>query len=144
VEWGIYLVVVVVAVLAAGLGYAGGHVALRTERRRRPVAEAPPIGASFRLEHREASTWSVVNVGDRAGSHVTVLPFVDGLEQWPPQAVPGQVQTATSELLPTLRPKDAMSVWFSHYDVGLQVLVSWTTEDDVRMGPVRLSVPPPR
>ena len=141
-EWGTYLVVV--AVLAAGLGYAGGHAALRTERRRRPVAEAPPVGASFRLEHQDGLTWSLINVGDAPGAVVRVLPFVDGLEQWPPQAFAGQVQTATSKLLPTLSPKDAMSVWFSHYDVGLQVLVSWTTEDDVRMGPVRLAVPPPR
>jgi UPF0288 family protein (methanogenesis marker protein 3) len=68
---------------------------------------------------------------------------VDGLEQWPPHPVAGQLQTATSELLPTLGPNESMSVWFSRYEPGQRAIVSWTSEQDVRMGPVRLDVPPP-
>ncbi len=140
-EWGIYLLVV--AVLATGLGYVGGQVALRTERRRRMVVPDRPARASFRLEHVDGLTWALVNVGDAPGGLVRLLPFVDGLEQWPPQPLAGQLETATSELLPTIRPNESMSVWFSRYDPGQQAIVSWTAENDVRMGPVRLDVPPP-
>lgn len=140
-EWGIYLVG---AALAAGLGFAGGQLALLNDRRRRPVVPVEvATAAAFRLEHLDGHTWSLLNVGDAAGSLVRLLPFVDGLEQWPPQPVAGQVETATSELLPTLAPGESMSVWFSRYDPGLQVIVSWTAEDNVQMGPVRLDVPPP-
>jgi hypothetical protein len=142
VGWGFFLLVVVV--LAAGLGYAGGRVALRTGRRPAVVEPPPPRRASFRLEHVDGMTWTLTNVGDAPGVLVRVLPFVDGLEQWPPQPVAGQLETATSELLPTLGPNGSMSVWFSRYDPGQRVIVSWTTEDEVRMGPVRLDVPPPR
>ncbi|MBB3327153.1 hypothetical protein [Microlunatus antarcticus] len=141
-EWGFYLVGVV---LAAGLGFAGGQVALLSDRRRRatePESRTPE--ARFRLEHLDGLTWALVNVGDAPGSLVRVLPFVDGLEQWPPQPVAGQVETATSELLPTLAPHESMSVWFSRHDPGRQVIVSWTAENNVRMGPVRLDVPTPR
>jgi hypothetical protein len=37
-----------------------------------------------------------------------------------------------------------MSVWFSRYDRGQRVLVSWTSESNVRMGPVLLELPAPR
>jgi hypothetical protein len=141
VAWGMWLLVV--AVLAAGLGYAGGHLALRTARGR-PVVGPERGRASFRLEHVEGSTWSLVNVGDAPAGLVRLLPFVDGLEQWPPHPVAGQLQTATSELLPTLRPNESVSVWFSRYDTGQRAIVSWTSSDDVGMGPVRLDVPPPR
>ena len=140
-EWGIYLVG---AVLAAGLGYAGGQVALLRDRRRQEgVPGAPPQDAAFRLEHLDGQTWSLVNVGRAPGALVQLVPFVDGLEQWPPAASAGQVSTATSELLPTLAPGEAMSVWFSRHDAGQQAIVSWTAENNVRMGPVVLAVPPP-
>ena len=140
-EWGIYLVG---AVLAAGLGYVGGQVALLRDRRRQEeVPVAPPAEAAFRLEHLDGQTWSLVNVGRAPGALVRLVPFVDGLEQWPPAAADGQVATAMSELLPTLAPGDAMSVWFSRHDVGQQAIVSWTAENNVRMGPVVLTVPPP-
>ena len=70
--------------------------------------------------------------------------MADGLDQWPPQPVAGQVETATSELLPTLEPGGSMSVWCSRYDAGQQLIVGWTAANNVRMGPVRLDVPPPR
>ncbi|GAA3552826.1 hypothetical protein GCM10022197_04850 [Microlunatus spumicola] len=141
-EWGIYLVG---AVLSAGLGFAGGQLALLNDRRKRSaVPDEIVTAAAFRLEHLDGQTWSLLNVGDGTGSLVRLMPFVDGLEQWPPQKVAGQVETATSELLPTLAPGETMSVWFSRYDAGLQVIVSWTSEDNVSMGPVRLSVPQPR
>ena len=139
-EWGFYLVS---AVLAAGLGYAGGQVALLQDRRRAAVPRVPPAGTEFRLEHLDGLTWSLVNVGGTTGALVSLVPFSDGLEQWPPQALVGQVETVTSELLPTLDPGESMGVWFSHHDVGQQVLVSWTSGDNVRMGPVRLDVPSP-
>ena len=133
------------AVLAAGLGYVGGQVALLRDRRRQEVVLAPPAAeAAFRLEHLDGQTWSLVNVGGAPGALVQLVPFVDGLEQWPPAAVDGQVATAMSELLPTLAPGDAMSVWFSRYDAGQEAIVSWTAESNVRMGPVVLAVPPRR
>jgi len=105
-EWGILLVGVV---LSAGLGSAGGQVALLNDRRKRPaVPEDVATVAAFRLEHLDGQTWSLLDVGDAAGSLVRLLPFVDRV------------------------------------DAGLQVLVSWTSEDNVRRGPVRLGVPPPR
>lgn len=141
-DWVVSLVGVV---LAAGVGFFGGRVALLSDRRRQAaVPEEPSPEARFRLEHLDGLTWALVNVGDAPGLLVRVLPFVDGLEQWPPQGVAGQVETATSELLPTLAPRDSMSVWLSRYDPGRQVIVSWTAENNVRMGPVRLDVPPPR
>lgn len=141
-EWGIYLVG---AVLSAGLGFAGGQLALLNDRRKRAAVEEDVVTtAAFRLEHLDGQTWSLLNVGGATGSLVRLMPFVDGLEQWPPQQLAGQVETATSALLPTLAPGESMSVWFSRVDAGLQVLVSWTSEDNVRMGPVRLGVAPPR
>ena len=141
-EWGISVVVVVL--LAAVLGFVGGQVALLTDRRRRRVALEKPRGeAAFRLEHVDGLTWSLVNVGGSAGSLVSLLPFVDGLEQWPPKTVSGQVESATSELLPTLGPGGSMGVWLSRFDAGQRVIVSWTSESNVRMGPVRLDVPTP-
>ena len=97
-----------------------------------------------RLEHLDGQTWSLVDVGGAPGALVQLVPFVDGLEQWPPAAMDGQVATATSELLPTLAPGDAMSVWFSRYDAGQEAIVSRTAESNVRMGPVVPTVPPPR
>lgn len=140
-EWGLYLVG---AVLAAGLGYVGGQAALLRDRRRQEAVLVPPAGdAAFRLEHQDGQTWSLVNVGQASGALVQLVPFVDGLEQWPPPAADGQVATAMSKLLPTLGPGDAMSVWFSRYEAGQQAIVSWTAENNVRMGPVVLTVPPP-
>jgi hypothetical protein len=141
VDWGIYLLV---AVLSTGLGYAGGLAALTRDRRRRdegPVATPPD--AAFRLEHVEGLTWSLVNVGQATGALVSVLPLDDGLEHWPPQPSPDQVQTATSKLLPTLAPGASVSVWLSHHDPDQRLIVSWTSESNVRMGPVTLTVPPP-
>ena len=140
-EWGIGLAALV---LAAAVGFAGGYVALLTDRRRRPAdPDAPPAQSEFRLEHVDGLTWSLVNVGGAPGALVSLLPFTDGLEQWPPHSATGQIETATSELLPTLGPGESMSVWLSRYDVGQQVIVSWTSDGNVRMGPVRLDVPPP-
>ena len=141
-EWGIQ---VVTAVLAAGLGFVGGQLALVTDRRRRSSrSEKAAAAAAFELEHLDGSTWVLVNVGEAQASLVRLVPLVDGIEQWPPKAVAGSVETATSELLPTLRPGESMSVWLSRYDHEQQMIVSWTAEDNVRMGPVRLTVPPPR
>jgi hypothetical protein len=141
VEWGIC---VAGAVLAAGLGYVGGYGAVLTDRRRRPAEpDGPPAQSEFRLEHVDGLTWLLVNVGSAAGTLVSLLPFADGLEQWPPHPVAGRIESATSELLPTLRPGESMSVWLSRYDTGQQVVVSWTSDGNVRMGPVRLDVPPP-
>lgn len=140
-EWGIYLAG---AVLAAGLGYVGGYGALLTDRRRqRAEHDASGAEAEFRLEHVEGLTWSLVNAGVARGELVSVLPFTDGLDQWPPPVVAGQLETATSQLLPTLEPGESMSVWLSRYDAGQQVIVSWTSAGNVRMGPVRLDVPTP-
>lgn len=36
-----------------------------------------------------------------------------------------------------------MSVWFSRHDRGQRAIVSWTSADDVRRGPVVLEVPAP-
>ena len=71
-EWGIYLVG---AVLAAGLGYVGGQVALLRDRRRQEeVPVAPPAEAAFRLEHLDGQTWSLVNVGRAPGALVRLVP----------------------------------------------------------------------
>ena len=142
-EWGIYLVG---AVLSAALGYVGGQLALLRDRRRQDaVPTAPTAGsASFRLEHLDGQTWSLVNTGDAPAALVRLAPLVDGLERWPPTATAGEVATAMSELLPTLAPGDAMAVWFSRHDPGQRAIVSWTAANDVRMGPVVLTVPPPR
>ncbi|HEY0238421.1 MAG TPA: hypothetical protein VGC37_07245 [Friedmanniella sp.] len=142
-EWVIYYLLG--AVLSGCLGFVGGQVALLSDRRRRRVAPVLPSAVTeFRLEHLDGLTWSLVNVGGAPGALVRLLPFGDGLEQWPPQAVPGQLETATSKLLPTLHPGDSMSVWLSRYDAGQKVIVSWTSDENVRMGPVKLDVPPPR
>ena len=140
-DWAIYLLGALVAV---GLGYAGGQWAVRTDRRRRATA-APddPTEAAFRLDHRDGMTWELVNVGQGPGSLVNLVPLQDGIENWPPKAVPGQVETVVSALMPTLEPGDSMSVWFSRYDDRQQVIVSWTSPTNVRMGPVVLDVPTP-
>lgn len=139
-EWGLVLLV---AVLASGLGYAGGHLAVVSERRRRPGGTEPP-DAAFSLEHQEDHTWSLVNVGKGAGALVSVLPFSEGIDSWPPRLAPGQVETVSSEVLPTLEPGQSMSVWFSRFDPGQRVMVSWTSQDNVRRGPVVLDLPAPR
>lgn len=141
-DWGFYLLV---AVLSTGLGFVGGHVALASDRRRRrPDATDPPDAAAFALEHADGLTWSLLNVGSAPGSLVRVLPLADGVDQWPPQPGPGHLETATSELLPTLAPGDSMSLWLSRFEEGQRVLVSWTSTGNVRMGPVAIEVPAPR
>jgi hypothetical protein len=142
VEWWVGLLVG--ALVSAVLGYAGGNAALRSDRRRQ-VGEAPSRSrAEFRLEHVDGQTWKLVNVGDAPAGLVRLLPLVDGLERWPPRAAADPLETATSALLPTLRPQESLSVWFSRYDTGQEAIVSWTSEQGVGMGPVRLDVPPPR
>ncbi|SEQ42785.1 hypothetical protein [Microlunatus flavus] len=138
-EWGLVLLV---AVLASGLGFAGGQLAVVTDRRRRH-AEARVPDAAFALEHVEDQTWSLVNVGRGNGGLVSVVPFTEGIETWPPRALPGQVESVVSEVLPTLAPGQSMSVWLSRYDRGQRVIVSWTSEDNVRRGPVTLELPDP-
>ena len=142
-EWGLVLLV---AVLASGLGFAGGHLAVVSDRRRRrPAAVEPvePADAAFSLEHQEDQTWSLVNVGRGRAALVSVLPFSEGIENWPPRLVDGHVETVSSEILPTLGPGQSMSVWFSRFEPGQRVMVSWTSEDNVRRGPVLLDLPAP-
>lgn len=139
-EWGLLLLV---AVLASGLGFAGGRLAVVQDRHRRGAGDADG-GAAFRLDHQEDHTWSLVNVGRGTASLVHLLPFTEGIESWPPRPVPGQVETVASDVLPTLAPGASMSVWFSRYDRGQRVIVSWTSTDEVRRGPVVIEVPAPR
>lgn len=139
-EWGALLLV---AVLATGFGFVGGRAALLGDGGRRPE-EKPCADASFRIEHLEEQTWALVNEGPGRAFLVSVMPFSDGLEHWPPEPSPGNVRTVASELMPTLDPGQSMSVWFSRYDRGQRVLVSWTSEGNVRMGPVMLDLPAPR
>ena len=139
-EWGLLLLV---AVLASGLGFAGGQLAVANDRRRR-AAGGGGAEAAFRLDHQEDHTWSLVNVGQGPASLVRLLPFAEGIESWPPRPVPGQVETVASDVLPTLEPGESMSVWFSRHDRGQRVIVSWTAADNVRRGPVVLEVPTPR
>ena len=138
-EWGLALLA---ALLASGLGFAGGQLALISDRRRKGVAAEPPH-ADFALEHVDGQTWSLVNVGKGTASLVSVVPFTEGIESWPPRSVPGRVETVASEVLPVLAPGSSMSIWFSRYDQGARAIVSWTSEDNVRMGPVVLEVPEP-
>ena len=138
-EWGLVLLT---AVLASGLGFAGGQLAVLTHRRR-GGEEEPAARADFVLEHVDGQTWSLVNTGRASAALVSVVPFVEGIETWPPRPVPGRVETVASEVLPTLAPGESMSVWFSRYDRGARVIVGWTSADDVRMGPVVLTVPAP-
>ena len=138
-EWGLVLLV---AVLASGFGFAGGHLAVVSDRRRRtPTVDAPH--AAFALEHQEDNTWSLVNIGKGHGALVSVVPFSEGIENWPPRLVDGHVESVSSEILPTLGPGQSMSVWFSRFEPGQQVIVSWTSEDNVRRGPVLLDLPAP-
>ena len=138
-EWGLLLLV---AVLASGLGVAGGQLAVANDRRRR-AAGGGGAEAAFRLDHQEDHTWSLVNVGQGPASLVRLLPFAEGIESWPPRPVPGQVETVASEVLPTLAPGQSMSVWLSRYDRGQRVIVSWTSAENVRRGGVVLDVPAP-
>jgi hypothetical protein len=140
VEWGLVLLA---AVLASGLGFAGGQLAVLTDRRRRSGAVEPAV-ARFELEHVDGQTWALRNTGDAGAALVSVVPFVEGIETWPPRPVPGRVETVASDVLPTLSPGSSMSVWFSRWDRGARAMVSWTSDDNVRMGPVVLEVPAPR
>lgn len=99
-EWGLLLLV---AVLASGLGFVGGQLAVANDRRRRG-AGGGAAEAAFRLDHQEDHTWSLVNVGQGPAALVRLLPFVEGIESWPPRPVPGQVETVASDVLPTLAP----------------------------------------
>ncbi len=139
-EWGLLLLVVV---LASSLGFVGGRLAVASERRQRPT-ETAVAEASFVLEHQEDHTWSLLNVGEGEATLVSLLPFAEGIESWPPRPVPGQVEAVSSDVLPNLGPGQSMSVWFSRYDRGQRVLVSWTATDNVRRGPVVMDVPAPR
>lgn len=139
-SWGFCLLV---GVLAAVLGYAGGVTAW-VQHRRRHDGPSDAVGeASFVLEHVDGQTWSLRNVGDAAAHVVSVVPLADGVEHWPPQPAPGAPSTATSERLPTLAPGASLSLWLSRFDRGQQVLVGWTSDANVRMGPVTLDVPVP-
>ena len=138
-DWGLLLLV---AVLASGLGFVGGRVAVATDRRRRPE-DAGGVEAAFRLDHQEDHTWSLVNVGQGPASLVRLLPLTEGIESWPPRPVPGHVETVASDVLPTLAPGASMSVWFSRFDRGQRVIVSWTSAENVRRGPVVLDLPAP-
>ena len=140
-EWGAQLLVLA---LAAGFGFVGGRLALLGHRRRRAEEDESPVEAEFRLEHLEEQTWALVNVGQGTAALVSVLPVADGLEHWPPRSGPDHVETVAAELLPTLRPGATTSLWFSRYDPGQRVIVSWTSERNVRMGPVMLDLPAPR
>ena len=139
-EWGLVLLA---AVLASGLGFAGGQLALLSHQRRRGE-QGTAARADFVLEHVDGQTWSLVNTGRATAGLVSVVPFVEGIETWPPRPVPGRVETVASEVLPTLAPGESMSVWLSRYDRGARVIVGWTSEADVRMGPVVLEVPAPQ
>ena len=134
----------VLAVLAAVLGYLGGVVAVRRDRHRREVTAAAPRQAAFAMEHIDGQTWSVTNTGNAPAMVVHLVPLSDGVEHWPPQPAPDAPATATSERLPTLEPGGSLSIWLSRHEPGQQVLVSWTSEANVRMGPVTLDVPAPQ
>jgi hypothetical protein len=135
--------IVLVTTLGLLVGFAGGWLGSWVRSSRRASTPAPAERPRFELEHVDGQTWSLRNAGAGVARLVGIAPLVDGLEHQEPSPPP-HPELVLTEVLPTLGPGAAVGFWNSRYERGQRVAIAWTSEADVRMGPVVLEVPGPR